>query len=276
MITSQSRQIRPLLSAAALALAACLLLCLVEAAYARGGGGGGGHGGGGGGHGGGGFGFVGSLSDQELEWLLAMALVVLVIAGAYIGFLHHVLAGRGREAEAMVRRLAAADVSWNPDVLQRRISEVYAKVQRAWTDRDQDIAKDCISGRLYQLHKTQTDQMIRQHRQNVLNGISLDRAMVVGVADYAHDPNDSFWVYIEGSMFDYTIDDRSGEIVKGDDSAVEHFHELWKFVRGEHDWVLDEIVQQSGAGIIGLEHMHTFSRGLAGHQPLRRYGGDEA
>jgi hypothetical protein len=253
--------------------AAGLLLGLTPAALARGGGGGGFVGGGGGI----GWGFHGGGSaDARDDWrFFGLGLTLLAISVAYAGLLHWLLARKSRQAQALLARLADANGTWQHEALQRRIKEVYVKVQKAWTARNQDLAKDSVSDQLYQRHKAQTDAMIRHHRQNILKNISLDNATVVGVADYAEDARDAFWVFIEGSMIDYTIDDRSGVVLKGDEQNPEHFHELWQFVRGEHDWMLHHIVQESVAGVIGLEFMHSFSRVLSGQQPLRRYGHTE-
>jgi hypothetical protein len=250
-----SRTLSPVVLTAA---AVGLLLCLSQAAWARAGGGGG-HGGGAGG---------------AIAGLIQLPLILCMVV--YIGVLHRLVAKRGAEAAALLRRLSASDAKWRPEVLHQRIREVYLKVQEAWTKRDQEIARDCMSAQLFELHKTQTDAMIARHETNVLEAIELAQATIVGVANYGQPGFDSFWVYIEGSMIDYTVSDRTGHIIKGDNQKSQAFHELWKFARGEKDWVLAEIVQEGSSGIKALEHIHSFSRGLTGHQPLRQYSGGEA
>lgn len=44
-------------------------------------------------------------------------------------------------------------------------------------------------------------------------------------------------------MIDYTIRVTSGAVIKGNDTKSESFAELWKFVRGPNNWVLDRIDQ---------------------------------
>ena len=84
--------------------------------------------------------------------------------------------------------------------------------------------------------------MISQHRQNVLEEINLIETDIVDVEDFSDNRKDQFWVYVKGSMSDYTIDDRTGSIVSGDKKA--EFTELWKFLRIGDTWVLDEIDQK--------------------------------
>ena len=45
-------------------------------------------------------------------------------------------------------------------------------------------------------------------------------------------------------MIDYAIDTTNNEVVSGDPNEAEHFCELWKYVRRNNNWVLDEIDQK--------------------------------
>ncbi|MCL5774228.1 MAG: hypothetical protein M1536_07620, partial [Firmicutes bacterium] len=80
---------------------------------------------------------------------------------------------------------------------------------------------------------------------------------IIGVKDFRDDSKDRFWVHIEGSMIDYIVDDETGSLLSGDTSKPESFSEIWSFIRGEKDWVLDEINQK--AGIMEIENIECFS-----------------
>jgi len=116
-----------------------------------------------------------------------------------------------------------------------------------------DLARGYVSRRLYDKHKQQTDQMLRDHEKNILKNVNLIAAKIVEAIDYTDNAKDMFWVYIKGSMVDYTVREPGGEVIKGnpDESAV--FTERWKFTREDGRWVLDEIDQE-----VGLDDLDSF------------------
>ena len=131
---------------------------------------------------------------------------------------------------------------WDIDHIKGRIEQAYFKVQEAWRERDQDIAKEYMSERLYSRHKLQTDDMLRRGVKNIMESINLAEATIVEVLDYRDDSKDAFWVLIKGSMIDYMILEKSGTVIDGDKDS-HAFRELWRFRRERHGWVLDEIDQ---------------------------------
>lgn len=164
---------------------------------------------------------------------------------------------RSRQCKALLKKLAKSQMSWDMEFLQQRIEEVFFKVQEAWQSRDQVIAQDYMSERLFNKHKAQTDQMLKEHKKNILEKIELKESRIVEVADYKNDSRDRIWVYIRGSMIDYIIDDESGKVRSGDPKNPECFTELWKFVRGSKGWVLDQIDQE--VTIKDFRRFHPFS-----------------
>jgi hypothetical protein len=201
-----------------LVVIALMEACFASEAWARAGGGGGGGSGKGG-------------------------VINLILYPLFIGyslFVSYLVFKKNRESQQALER-AKVDQAWDPESIKDRIRDVFYKVQEAWMARDQRIAKKCLSPRLFDDHKRQTDEMLMNHTKNVLEDIHLNRARIVEVLDYDDNSKDQFWVHIEGSMIDYTINDKTGDVVKGNRKKAESFKELWKFVRADHGWVLDEI-----------------------------------
>jgi predicted lipid-binding transport protein (Tim44 family) len=157
-----------------------------------------------------------------------------------------VIARKGNESRVLLEKLRERDPIWDPDSIERRVDHVFYNVQEAWMERDQDIARDCGSDRLYAKHKAETDRMLADHRTNVLESITLDKITVVEVEDSGDESRDHLWAMLKGSMYDYTVDDRTETLLSGSNTSAERFSELWKFVRGANDWVLDEIVPRVG------------------------------
>jgi hypothetical protein len=196
-----------------------LLLLAPEVALARAGGGGG--------HGKG-------------SWVNLAMLPILLIYSALVTYQ---VRKKGKACNDLLARLEKQDPAWDPDSIKHRVEQVFFKVQQAWMARDQNLAKDCMSSAIFEKHKLQTDQMIAQHRKNMLENINLAESDIVDVEDFSDNKKDKFWVYLKGSMIDYTIDDTSNRLVSGSRSG-EKFTELWKFIRSGDSWFLDEIDQK--------------------------------
>jgi predicted lipid-binding transport protein (Tim44 family) len=109
-----------------------------------------------------------------------------------------------------------------------RAQTAFFKLQQAWNARDQDIARDVMSDALYERHKMQTDQLIAAHQTDVLENIVIGSARIVDVR--AGMPFDSIVVAMTASMTDYTIDDRTKQVVSGD-RYQQTFTEYWTFIR---------------------------------------------
>jgi len=200
-------------------IATCICLC-PEDILARAGGGGGGEGGG----------------------ILGLILWPFILI--YSAIISYLVYKKNNQSKQLLQKLASLDNNWDLDNIKRQVEKVYFKVQESWMQRNQDIAKDFMSERLYEKHKLQTDQMISQNRKNILKQLNLKEAKIVEIADYEDDSKDRIWVHIKGSMIDYIVDDRTNKVISGDKFEVEKFSELWKFVRGANGWVLDEIDQK--------------------------------
>ena len=202
-------------------LTACFLLLGVASAAARAGGGGG----------------------AAVAAGGCLSLILLPFALIYAGIMTWQVRKKSKACKELLARLEKQDAAWDPDEIRHRIDEVFFKVQQAWMERNQDLARDCMSAGLYQKHKLQTDQMLAQHRKNVLENINLTSVDIVDVEDFVDNRKDRFWANLEGSMTDYTVDETTNQVVKGDSKKTEHFNELWKFVRSGNTWVLDQIDQ---------------------------------
>ena len=209
------------LRCATITAALCFWLAALETAWARAGGGGGGS------HGRGG-------------WLNLIVLPIMLLYSAIITLK---VREKSQACKELLTRLEKQDPVWDLEAIRRRVSQVFFKVQEAWMERDQNLAKDCMSKAIFDKHKMQTDQLIAEHRRNVLEDINLAEIEIVDVEDFADNKRDRFWVYFKGSMKDFMADDRTRDIVSGKDSQ-EGFTELWKFIREGDTWVLDEIDQK--------------------------------
>ena len=180
----------------------------------------------------------------------------------YSGVITCIVWRKNEKCRDLISQIEKFDSSWNLNKIKSRVEIAFFKIQEAWMARDQDIAKDYMSQRLYLKHKAQTDQMIRENKKNILENINLTKAQVVSVADYKDDSKDQVWVHISGEMIDYIINTDTGNLISGEKNKTESFTELWSFTKNDkNEWVLDEIDQT--VGLLDLKSMKSFSEELS-------------
>lgn len=183
-------------------------------------------------------------------------LILLPVVIIYAEIVAYIVRKKHRQCRELLQLLEQIDASWALDSIERRVKRMYFKVQEAWMQRDQSVAREFMSDRLYETHKLQTDLMLSKHRKNMLEDITLKQSKVVSVSNDLDDSKDFFWVYIEGSMIDYMVDDETGKRTSEDSSRPKGFIELWKLVRGKTGWVLDEIQEAGISALLDLRPLN--------------------
>jgi len=189
-----------------------------------------------------------------------VSLILLPFFLIYSAILTYQVKKKSAETKELLKKISEFDSSWNFDNIKNNIETAFFKLQEAWMERNQDIAKDYLSQSLYEKHKTQTDNMIKAHEKNILRNISLLEHKMVQVSDYSDNSKDAFWVYIKGSMIDYTINDENGNKIAGKEDDESAFIELWKFIRSDNGWVVDEI--DSNVAINDVKEFKSFSESI--------------
>ena len=211
-----------------------LFVTFSDYCFARAGGGGGSGGGGGG----------GGIFTTILAFILAPFFII------YSIIVSIKLTHRNNKVQDLTAELEKGDKIWNHRNMMATVEQVFFKVQKAWMERNQDLAMDVMSERIYQKHKLQTDEMIANGTKNVLAKMNLEAIMIISISDYIDNSQDTFSVFLKGSMIDYTIDDKTNAVISGDNSKPETFKEIWTFIRDRQKWILDEIDQDVSMGDI--------------------------
>lgn len=186
-------------------------------------------------------------------WTLIIFGPFMLISAALLSY--H-LSKKKAQSKAILSKIQQIDTVWNTDSIKARVEETFFKVQSAWMEKNQDIAKDYVTTRLYTKHKLQTDQLLKLGRTNIMENISLSSISIVEVTDFNDDAKDAFVVYIQGSMIDYVIDDVSHKVIEGVKESTD-FSELWKFKRINNNWYLDEI--DSDVSISDIKELASFT-----------------
>lgn len=159
----------------------------------------------------------------------------------YTAMITHQVIKKNKQCRSLLEKLQVHEEIWDTNQLRERVQTAFYRIQDAWMNRNQMLACEYMSLKLFEKHKMQTDLMIENHEQNIMRDIELNDFRIVDVEDYKQNSKDVFWICYQGSMFDYIVDDRSGNIKRGKSDRKESFRELWKYIVQDGQWVVDEI-----------------------------------
>jgi hypothetical protein len=126
------------------------------------------------------------------------------------------------------QKLLAQDPNFSEAAFLDKVQTAFFLVQKAWTQRNQDLARAVMSEALYRRHKMQTDELLQKGRTNVLENIVIGGAQIVKIA--SENDCDAITVRIRASMSDYMTDDKTGQVADGH-KEPRPFTEYWAFVR---------------------------------------------
>lgn len=184
-----------------------------------------------------------SRSDRRILNFLILIVIVSVLL-IYNIVLSTMLYSKNKKAEESLKDFERYDIVWNKESMKERIEEIFFEVQKAWTARDQNLAKGSLTQKMFEEHKAKTDELINSGVINMLESIKLIEAKIISVADFKDDSKDVFSSHIKGKMINYIIDDKTKKLVSGDDKHYEPFEEIWHFKREGNKWMLNEIDQK--------------------------------
>ena len=190
-----------------------------------------------------------STSKGDLFTILGFG--ALTAFGGVAGIIYKVkLQKKKFESTLAMKKFAKEDGAWDYDKICSDIDEAFYKVQNAWTERNQDLAKEYMSERIYKIHKSKTEWMKLRGEKNVLYNINLISIKPISAVDSDDNSRDAILVNIKASMVDYMLNEYTNEVTEGDPSRRSTFEEFWRFIRSDKRWILDEIKQPEEIGDI--------------------------
>lgn len=210
-----------------------------EALLARGGGGGG-HGGGGFGggrfYGGGHHGSGGPMGIWEY-----IVLIGFIVFGSFTGLVSILLLWKTNYSKRLIRIITTKDSFWNINNMRLNARKTFYSIQDAWEDRDICKVKTLITPQLYDKYNAMLAKMKENFEKNIIKNIDIKEIKILGCEDYKDDSKDRYIAYIKGNILDYTVDVRTGNIIKNPERTTEEFVDTYHFVRVKNKWILENI-----------------------------------
>lgn len=108
-------------------------------------------------------------------------------------------------------------------------SDIFFKIQGAWTRRDLSSVKNLVGQDMYTTLDRDVSDLKQLGHMNRLENISVRNVEVVDSrTESGCDYTD---VRFSANLLDYTVDEKSNKVVKGDDTSPVMFEEVWSFAK---------------------------------------------
>ncbi|MBI2215661.1 MAG: Tim44 domain-containing protein [Candidatus Rokubacteria bacterium] len=146
----------------------------------------------------------------------------------------------GGEADLQkgIGHIRQMDAGFDPAAFEEWARTFFVNVQSCVAMRDVGMIRDRLTPEMYNVLQNQCQELKAAHRTNYVEKVQLDRAEVTEA--WQEGGHDFVTVFFSGAMLDYTVDDRSGEVVEGTKTEPQMVEEHWTFTRpvGPNKWKL--------------------------------------
>jgi len=133
------------------------------------------------------------------------------------------------------------DSSFDPDYFLEIASDVFFQVQAGWMRRDLSSYRHLLGKQLIKEYEQHFEEMRTKGQINKLESIAIRTIKIVQAG--SDNGEDFVTVLFTANLLDYTVDDKSGELVEGSMTTPVKFKEEWTWARpaGTQDWKLEGI-----------------------------------
>lgn len=140
-----------------------------------------------------------------------------------------------------VREIWDVDNSFDPDAFKETAQDLFFKIQAGWTRRDASVLEPFVGDQLIDEYKQHFDDLKKLGHFNRLENIAVRKVELIAAG--VQDREIFVAVRFTANLLDYTVDETSGEIVKGDSENSIKFEEEWTFTTpvGAKKWKLEGV-----------------------------------
>ena len=147
------------------------------------------------------------------------------------------------ELERSSQELRQLGPGLNEEALKEAFQALFFRIQAAWMNRTIEGIEDALTEEMTKFFGQEFDSMRQKGRINRLENIAVRRVEPTEV--WQERGRDYVTVFITANLLDYTVDDKTNEIVAGDKLNPVKFQEFWTLSRdaGSTQWQLSAINQ---------------------------------
>ena len=134
-----------------------------------------------------------------------------------------------------------SDSSFDSDYFLEIASDVFFQVQAGWMRRDLSSYRHLLGEKLATEYEQHFEEMRTKGQINKLESIAIRTIKIVQAG--SDNGEDFITVLFTANLLDYTVDDKSGDLIEGSMTTPVKFKEEWTWARpvGTQDWKLEGI-----------------------------------
>ncbi len=128
-----------------------------------------------------------------------------------------------------IDKLKAKDKNFSENKFLDDASNLYVRLQDAWTNRDLTPVRNKLSAELYAKSDRQIQNYIKNNQTNHVENVSVLNCEIIGCTNDG--VNDIITVKTLARIVDYTTDDNTGNVIRGDRNREVFMTYHWTFIR---------------------------------------------
>jgi len=140
--------------------------------------------------------------------------------------------------------IIASDSSFSERSFKDTVMDMFFKIQAAWMNRDLSSSSSLLDDKMKEYLQSDIDKLLSSGKINKLENIAVRN---IDIDQAWQEPGyDCITVLIYANLLDYTIDEKTGNVVDGSKTEPVKFEEFWTFYRttGTGSWMLSAINQK--------------------------------
>ena len=151
------------------------------------------------------------------------------------------------EVEQGFRQMRQADPGFSEEALKETFQDLFFKVQAAWMNRSLEGVEVIVTDEMAAFFRAEFAAMKSKGRINRLENIAVRR--VEPSEMWQETGKEYVSVLFTANLLDYTLDEKTGQVVEGDKLNPVKFQEFWTFCRdlASSQWKLSAINQTEQA-----------------------------
>ena len=205
--------------------------------------------------------YGGGSGDDGGGFGLGVAIVVVIIILVLVfGKNKGGAAGTGAELTNIsdlkpMTELREKDANFSEAAVQEKIANLYIQMQQAWQGKDFEPMRPHMTDALYNQFARQLDELIRADATNYVERIAVLGVELMGWRE--DEVNDAIVASVRTRIIDYTVSDKTGELISGSKSAEKFMTYEWTLIRSKGM----KTPEPSGEGSRGTVSIHCPSCG---------------
>lgn len=147
------------------------------------------------------------------------------------------------EVDRGFAQISRYDSSFNEEAFKETVQDMFFRIQAGWMNRTFQGIENLLTVEMADYFGSEFERMKQQGRINRLENIAVRKVEPSEV--WQETGKDYITVLFTANLLDYTVDDKTGQIIEGDRLNPVKFQEFWTFSRdmGSAQWKLAGINQ---------------------------------